>query len=194
MSTGGENFYMSPILNFFLVSERLIREGKAWRWGHLLDHHIYKLNQMRLDCEEGLFRMIYMYIVEIGDITCTCPCVDMNFIFEYITRYLASEHSERVRYRVEDFKILNFISTSGHIIFCLLYKHQWKRRDLLCNHNDGDLFTCEDNMSVSCVKIWSFRTKAHLVFHWCLYIIKNYIICSIHSFTCFLKQLNSKMP
>ena len=27
---------------------------------------------------------------------------------------------------------------------CLLYEHQWKRRDLLCNHNDGDLFTCED--------------------------------------------------
>ena len=35
----------------------------------------------------------------------------------------------------------------------LLYKRKGKRRDLLCNHNDGDLFTCEDNMSVSCVKI-----------------------------------------
>ena len=43
------------------------------------------------------------------------------------------------------------------------------RRDLSCNHNDGDLFTCEDNMLFSRVKIWSFRAKVHLVFHWCLY-------------------------
>ena len=70
------------------------------------------------------------------------------------------------RYRVEHEK-MKFISTSGHIIFCLLYNHQWKRRDLFCNHNDGDLFTCEDNMLFSRVKIWSFRAKAHLVFHWC---------------------------
>ena len=45
----------------------------------------------------------------------------------------------------------------------------WKRRNLLCNYNDGDLFTCEDNMLSSRVKIWSFRGKAHLLFHWCLY-------------------------
>ena len=106
----------------------------------------------------------------------TCPRVDMNFIFEWSTRYLTSERSERVRYRVDHEKI-KFISISGHVIFCLLYKHQWntkpfyftQRRDLLCNHNDGDLFTCEDNMLSSRVKIWSFRGKAHLVFHWCLY-------------------------
>ena len=46
----------------------------------------------------------------------------MNFIFECSTRYLTSERSERVRYRVEYEKI-KFISTSGHVIFCLLYKH-----------------------------------------------------------------------
>ena len=28
---------------------------------------------------------------------------------------------------------------------------------------------CEDNMLFSLVKISSFRAKAHLVFHWCLY-------------------------
>ena len=33
----------------------------------------------------------------------------------------------------------------------------------------GDIFTCEDNMLFSHVKISSFRTKAHVVFHWCLY-------------------------
>ena len=47
----------------------------------------------------------------------------MNFIFECATRYLTSECSERVRYRVEHEKI-KFISTSGHVIFCLLYKHR----------------------------------------------------------------------
>ena len=33
----------------------------------------------------------------------------------------------------------------------------------------NDLFTCEDNMLFSHVKISCFRVKAHLVFHWCLY-------------------------
>ena len=37
--------------------------------------------------------------------------------------YLTSERSERVRYRVEHEKI-KFVSTSGHVIFCLLYKQQ----------------------------------------------------------------------
>ena len=52
----------------------------------------------------------------------------MNFIFECSTRYLTSERSERVRYRVEHEKI-NFISTSqepitsGYVIFWFLYKH-----------------------------------------------------------------------
>ena len=46
----------------------------------------------------------------------------MNFIFECSTRHLTSERSERVRCRVEHSKI-KFISTSGHVIFCLLHKH-----------------------------------------------------------------------
>ena len=46
----------------------------------------------------------------------------MNFIFSCSTRYLTSERSSLVRYRVEHEKI-KFISTSGHVIFCLLYKH-----------------------------------------------------------------------
>ena len=44
-----------------------------------------------------------------------------------------------------------------------------ERRDLLCSHSKGDIFTCEDNMLFSHVKISSFRAKTHLVFHWCLY-------------------------
>ena len=52
-----------------------------------------------------------------------------------------------------------------------------ERRNLLCNHSNGDLFTCEDNMLFSHVsKISCFHMKAHLVFHWCLY---NKKICII---------------
>ena len=45
--------------------------------------------------------------------------------------------------RVEHEEI-KFIFTSGHVIFYILYQHWWKRHDFLCNHNEGDLFTCED--------------------------------------------------
>ena len=44
-----------------------------------------------------------------------------------------------------------------------------ERRDLLCSHSKGDIFTSEDNMLFSHMKISSFRAKAHLVFHWRLY-------------------------
>ena len=44
-----------------------------------------------------------------------------------------------------------------------------ERRDLLCSYSNGDIFTCENNMLSSRVKISCFRGKAHLVFHWCLY-------------------------
>ena len=39
-----------------------------------------------------------------------------------------------------------------------------EKRDLLRSHSNGDIFTCEDNSEDT-----SFRTKANLVFHWCLY-------------------------
>ena len=44
-----------------------------------------------------------------------------------------------------------------------------RRRDVSCSHSNRDLFTCEDNMLFSHVKISCFRAKAHLVFHWYLY-------------------------
>ena len=52
----------------------------------------------------------------------TCPLADTSFISECSTRYLISKRSERVKYRVEQEKI-KFVSTSGHVMFCLLYKH-----------------------------------------------------------------------
>ena len=44
-----------------------------------------------------------------------------------------------------------------------------ERHDLLCSLSNADIFTCEDNMLFSHVKISCFCAKAHLVFHWCLY-------------------------
>ena len=49
-------------------------------------------------------------------------CGDMKFLFECSTRYLTSEHRERVRYRVEH-KKRTFISPSNHVLFCLFYKY-----------------------------------------------------------------------
>ena len=50
------------------------------------------------------------------------PARGYEIFLECSTRYLTSEHRERVRYRVKHEKI-KFVSTSGHAMFCLLYKH-----------------------------------------------------------------------
>ena len=47
---------------------------------------------------------------------------DPEFLFECSTRYLTSERSEQVRYRVEHEK-RSSISPSNHVLVCLLYKH-----------------------------------------------------------------------
>ena len=49
----------------------------------------------------------------------------MNFIFKCSTRYLMSERSKQVRCQVEHEQACNkhVISTSRHVIFCLLHKH-----------------------------------------------------------------------
>ena len=56
-------------------------------------------------------------------------CVDMEFLFECLTSYLTSEHSEQVSYRVKHEK-KNSISTSNHVSFCLLYKHFSNKKKL----------------------------------------------------------------
>ena len=53
------------------------------------------------------------------------------------------------------------LGLKGLIAFCC------ERHDLLCNHSNGDLFTCDENMLFSRVKITCFCMKAQLVFHWC---------------------------
>ena len=79
---------------------------------------------------------------------------------------------------------IDFVSPSGHVLFYYLFYYintneipnhftetvlSCERRDLLCSHSNSDIFTCENNMLFSRVKISCFRAKAHLVFHWCLY-------------------------
>ena len=79
----------------------------------------------------------------------TCPRVDMNFIFSWSTRYLTRSLCSLVRYRVDHEKI-KFISISGHVIFCLLYKHQWNTKWAFPRKRQ--IFTREENMLSSHVK------------------------------------------
>ena len=48
--------------------------------------------------------------------------------------------------------------------------NHWKiiRGNFLCNHSNGDLFMCEDNIIFICKDIM-FSCEAYLVFLWCLY-------------------------
>ena len=66
-------------------------------------------------------------------------------------------------------RVSAYINTNEIPNYFTLIASWCERRDLLCSHSKGDIFTCEDNMLFSHVKISSFRAKAHLVFHWCLY-------------------------
>ena len=64
------------------------------------------------------------------------------------------------------FIIINTNEIPNHFTLIVFW---CERHDLLCSHSKGDIFTCEDNMLFSHVKISSFCTKGHLVFHCCLY-------------------------
>ena len=66
-------------------------------------------------------------------------------------------------------KKIHYINTNELPNHFTLIVFWCERRDLLCSHSNGDIFTCEDNMLFSHVRIPSFRAKAHLVFHWRLY-------------------------
>ena len=50
------------------------------------------------------------------------PAPGYEFYLQVFNSISYEERSERVRYPVEHEKI-KFVSTSGHVIFCLLYKH-----------------------------------------------------------------------
>ena len=67
----------------------------------------------------------------------TCPCVDINFIFECSTQ--------------ED--KIHIHKQACNILFIIFNLTPVKKLGFLCSHNDSDLFTCEDNMLFPHVKI-----------------------------------------
>ena len=69
----------------------------------------------------------------------------------------------------------NFVSPSGHVMFYLLYKHQWNAKPFY-PAKGAIYYVAIATVIFSHVKIPSFCTKAHLVFHWCLF---NKLYCSI---------------
>ena len=105
------------------------------------------------------------------------PCGDTNFLFECWKIFHG--WAQRMSEKFFQYEKRNSISPSGHVMFYLLYKHQWNTKPFHSNsflvwkapwsHSNGDIFRCEGNMLLSHVKIPSFCAKAHLVFHWCLY-------------------------
>ena len=114
---------------------------------------------------------------EIEDIT--WPCRDTKLLFEYWKIFHEwAQWTSEIFFQYEK---RNFVSPSGRVMFYLLYKHQWntkpfnlivfwcERHDVWCSLSNSDIFTCEDNMLFSHVKISSFHAKAHLVCHWGLY-------------------------
>ena len=87
---------------------------RDWYWWVCVVIYIKRITVYFLMIMKDVFITWLLYITEIEDIT--WPRVDTNFIFECSTRY-----------RVEHEKI-KFVSTSGHVIFCLLYRHRWNTR------------------------------------------------------------------
>ncbi len=71
----------------------------------------------------------------------------------------------------------------------LWYIQHWNRTNIVRKCFEIDIFTCEDNMLFSHVKMWFFSAKDFLVFHWCLY-NKYFLVFreQIHdSFTSFIQ-------
>ena len=92
---------------------------------------------------------------------------DTQYLQYIINRgyYMAARRYEislRVLKNISRVSAANTNEIPNHFTFIVFW---CERRDLLCSHNKGDIFTCEDNMLFSHVKISSFRAKAHLVFH-----------------------------
>ena len=87
-----------------------------------------------------------------------------EFYLRVLNKNFTIEPSERVKYFSKYFwKIFKIYYIILKIVFCC------ERGELLCSHSNGDLFTCENIMLFSLVKMSCFRAKAPLVFHWCLY-------------------------
>ena len=97
------------ILNKHFTGEEIKEEND-----NMLSSHVKRSLSLWLHNKTRLFSQEFIRCLY-NKQNITCPLVDMNFNFSCSTRYLTSERSERVRYRVEHSKI-KFISTRGHVI------------------------------------------------------------------------------
>ena len=95
----------------------------------------------------------------------TWPRRDTKFLFKCWKIF--HEWAQRTSEMFFQHEKRNFVSLSNHVMFYLLYKHQWITKPF---HFNGILvYVAIAKVIFSHVKISSFRTKAHLVFHWWLY-------------------------
>ena len=104
-------------------------------------------------------------------------------------KYFTSEPCEQVSYKYFIFQHVMrnhfFVSPSGHVLFYLLFKHQWNTKQLHFNffclesaicifiHSNCELCTCEDSIIFLHVKLSCFCVKAHLAFHCCKMIYRE---------------------
>ena len=108
----------------------------------------------------------------------------MNFIFECSTRYLTSECSKQVRYRVEHEKI-EFKSTSRHVIFCLLYKHRINSSEKGAIYYVTITTVISSRVKITCyLHTWRYEVFAgKLTWYFTgVYVINTYITCNMSSF------------
>ena len=98
------------------------------------------------------------------------PCGATKFLFEYWLIFPIREEkfciSKRPCNVLFTIYYVNINEIPNHFTLIVF---SCERRNLSCSDSNGDLFTCEDNMLFSHVRISCFCTKAHLAFHWCLY-------------------------
>ena len=127
--------------------------------------------------------IVFGVITDIEDIT--WPRGDTKFLFEcWKIFHEWAQWTSEIFFQYEKINLylqaamyysIYYINTNELPNHFTLIVFWCERRDLLCSHSNGDIFTCEDNMLFSHVKIPSFRAKVHLVFHWCLCILINLI-------------------
>ena len=133
-------------------------------------HSPYVFLECYTICDRVLWRR-FQQISYIEDISWARGDTKFLFVLKNISRVSAANEwnifsTRKVKFRISLIYHINTNEIPNHFSLIVFW---CERRDLLCIHSSGDIFTCEDNMLFLHVKISSFRAKAHLVFHWCLY-------------------------
>ena len=95
------------------------------------------------------------------------------------------EISFRVLINIFQHEKRNFVSPSGHVIFYLLYKHQWNTTSFHERHRKVRFSYVTiatvifSRVKITCyIHVWRYHVF-HLVFHWCLHNKYVYIWASL---------------